>query len=300
MSVISKKSQLTFDSLDGTDLLLKDESEDSNDLRIMDSQHPEESVEESTEVVLDVDEDSKPDIILTLDRVPGGLDQEEIEEEELSVEEPEEVVVDDDPWSWNISGFLPWLSKMMQSVPRHSGRDTVGLERAMSYLEAVDREISKAVRMDLNNGIAIDAVEKARDEIQRGLERLEERLEKVRATKYPRKKRKVKKSDYEQGGLVKEAQKATHVGGIVVSVPLFISHIARTLINGLVSGGHDIEDMMKKLDGKYKFTDREKAEILQLLSDMNYPVRRDRGFMMDEEVDTTSSDNFDWNANYPA
>ena len=39
---------------------------------------------------------------------------------------------------------------------------------------------------------------------------------------------------------------------------------------------------------------------MQLLEDMNYTVRRDRGFLRDEEIDTTKSDNMDWAANYPA
>lgn len=305
---IAKKSQL-LDSLDGSDIFLEEPLEDTHDLRMDDSARNLPSILEGLledhgddgEFMLHVDQESDGDVVLTLDKIPGGLDQEDIVEEAIEVEEPEEVEVSDDPWAWTVKGFIPWLSKMMQGVPTHSGKDTVGLERAMAYLEALDKEISRAVRNDLNNDIAIDAVEKARDEIQRGLERLEDRLEKVKATKYPRKgKKKTKKAEEEHDALVKEAQKATHVGGIVVSVPLFISYVARLLINGMVSGGHDIEDMFKKADQKFKFTDREKAEVMQLLSDMNYPVRRDRGFLPEEEIDTTSSDNYDWAAGYHA
>lgn len=256
--------------------------------------------EEATLTLTDTDGDGDKELVLTLPHVPGGLDQEEIEEAELEVEEPKDIEISDDPWGWSVKAFLPWLSKKMQGIPSHSGRDTAGLERAIAYLERLDREISKAVRLDLDNEIAIDALEKARDEIQRGIERLEDRLEKVKSSKYPGKKKKLKKAaEANEEGLVKEG-KATHVGGIVVSVPLFISYLARVLINGTVSAGHDIEDMFKKLDKKFKLTDREKAELMQLLSDMNYPVRRDRGFLVDEEIDTTSSDNFDWAANYPA
>jgi hypothetical protein len=263
-----------------------------------------EEPEEEDDISLEIEE-PEAELVLTLDKIPGGLDQDEIveEPEELEVEEPEEVKVSDDPWDWGGSAknFLPWLSKMMQGIPVHSGRDTAGLERAIAYLEAVDREISRAVRIDLNNEIAIDSVEKARDEIQRGLERLEERLEKVKSSKYPKKGKKgKKKADAEQEGLIKEAQKATHVGGIVITVPLFTSYLARVCINGMVSAGHDIEDMFTKLAKRYKLSEREQAELVQLLSDMNYPLRRDRGIPLDEEIDTSSSDNFDWAANYRA
>lgn len=305
---IAKKSQL-LDSLDGSDILLESPSfEDENDLRmdsdavmLLDDEFSEEDSNQldmggDGEIVFEIG----PELSLSLEKVPGALDQEDIlPEEEIVVEEPEEIEVNDDPWSWSVKEFLPWLDKMMKQVPTHSGKETVGLERAIAYLQKVDKEISKAVRSDFNNNIDIDMVEKARDEIQRGIERLEDRHEMVATNKYRKKKNK-KKADDESDELVKEAQKATHVGGIVVSVPLFISHLARVLINGMVSGGHDIEDMFDKLEKKYKLTDREKAELVQLLQDMNYPVRRDRGFMLDEEVDTRSSDNFDWSANYSA
>lgn len=257
------------------------------------------------EVEIHVDDDlDGNDVSLTLDSIPGAADQtdwvEEPDDNQLAVTEEEEVVVDDDPWKWkSLKEFIPWLDKMMKGVPTHSGRDSAGLERAIAYLEALDKEISRAVRTDLNNEIAIDAVEKARDEIQRGLERLYDRLDKVKSSKYPKKK-KTKKSEEEQEGLVKEAQKATNIGGIVITVPLLISGLARVCINGMVSAGHDIEDMFKKLSKKYELTNREKFELIQLLQDMNYPVRRDRGFLLDEEIDTSSSDNFDWAANYHA
>lgn len=270
----------------------------AGDLVVLDDEHPEEEHVHTPQIVV-----NEPEYELKLDKVPGGIDQDDIvvEEPESIAVEDEDVEVNDDPWSWTTKSFIPWLSKMMKSVPTHSGKDTAGLERAISYLEAVDREISKAVRMDLNNDIAIDSVEKARDEIQNGLERLQDRLDKVKSSKYPKRdKGKKKKGDEEQDGIVKEAQKATHVGGIVVTVPLLISGLARVCINGMVSAGHDIEDMFKKLAKKYDLTAREKFELVQLLQDMNYPVRRDRGLLLDEEFDARSSDNYDYAANYQA
>ncbi len=295
--------------LDGEDVVLTDE--DTNDLRIQEFPTTNSVVEllsgvdddisivelpsEKGDFTVSEEELHSEPLILTLDLVPGGADQDEIE---LQVEESDDVEITDDPWAWTVKGFLQWLSKKMQGVPSHSGRDTVGLERAIAYLEQLNREISRAVRADLNNEIAIDAVEKARDEIKRGIDRLEDRLDKINNSKYPKSKKKTKKAEFDPS-LVKEG-KATHVGGIVVSVPLFISYLARVMINGMVSGGHDIEDMFKKLDKKFKLTDREKAELMQLLMDMNYPVRRDRGFLFDEEMDFRSSDNFDFGANYDA
>jgi hypothetical protein len=251
------------------------------------------------------------ELIFFLPSVPGADDDSEIvvepEESELEVEPEEPVEVEPpDPWDWaghgGHGGFLHWLQAMMENVPRHSGRDTTGLEKAISYFEALDKEITKAMRSDFKNEISSAKAEEARAQIEDGLERLMDRLERVRVTKYKRhakKSKQNKKADEQNGMLVKEAQKATHVGGIFVSVPLFISRLARICINGMVSAGHDIERTFTKLSEKYDLTKREQAELLQLLADMGYPVRRDRGYDIDEDMDITSSDNFDWMANYP-
>ena len=90
------------------------------------------------------------------------------------------------------------------------------------------------------------------------------------------------------------------MGSIVITVPLFISSIARSCINGMVSAGHDIEDIFKKLAKEYDLTKREKLELIQLLSDMNYPIRRDLGMPLDQEIDTASSDNVNWSQQFYA
>jgi len=243
-------------------------------------------------VEFNIEESDDGELVLTLDKVPGGDDQEDIEEPtEIEVEPEEEVEVVQDPWSWDLTAFLPWLSEKMQGVPRHSGRDTSGLERAISYLERLDKEISKAVRSDLDNQLAIDAVEKARDEIKDGIERLQDRLEKIVNTKYKKNK---KKADEEDNNMLIKQAKSTHVGGIVVSVPLFISTLARLCINGYVSAGHDIEKIFTKLSKEYKLSNREELEMMQLLSDMGYPVRTDLGMLNEKEIDPTSPDNVNW------
>ena len=259
----------------------------------------------------EVIEEDQNDLVFTMPSVPGALDQSEIVLEE---DGPAEIEVSDkdgdgevevamsDPWDWKSHGlgnFLKWLMGMMKGVPPHSGRDTGGIERAIAYFEALDKEITKAMRSDYKNEIDSAKAEEARAEIENGLERLVERLEKLRTTKYNRYKKKAKGESFmADETLVKEAQKATHVGGIVITVPLFISRLARICINGTVSAGHDMEDMFERLSKKYKLTTREQAELMQLLQDMNYPIRRDRGFDLDEEIDETSSDNYDWAGNF--
>lgn len=253
--------------------------------------------EEPLEVIIDID----------FSDLPGAPEGTTDPEPVIEVKDTEDnLTVDEDPaksaknekWDWGKrgpTGFIAWVKERCDDVPRHSGYDSAGLERAIAYLDRLDGEVSKAMRMDLDGELDADQIEKVRAIIDNGVERLQDRLDKVKSSK---KKTRKKKSGLEVEGLVKEAQKVTGVQGIYIVAPLFASRIARVCINGMVSAGHDIEDLYARQVKKYNLNDREQAEVMQLLADMGYPLRQDRGFMPDEEVDTTSSDNMDWAANY--
>ena len=66
----------------------------------------------------------------------------------------------------------------------------------------------------------------------------------------------------------------------------------------MVSAGHDIEDLFERQAKYYSLDKREKAQVIQLLDDMGYAMRRDRGFMPEDDINVQDSDNFDWAANY--
>jgi hypothetical protein len=201
-------------------------------------------------------------------------------------------------WDWSKrgpTGFIAWVKERCDDVPKHSGYDTAGLERAVAYLERLDNEVSRAMRMDLDGDLDADQIEKVRAVIDNGVERLNDRLDKIKSSK---KKSKKKKADFESDDLIKEAQKITGVQGIFVTVPLLISRIARVCINGMVSAGHDIEDLFDRQVKFYKLNDREQAEVLQLLSDMGYNVRQDRGFMPNEQLEVDDVNGMDFAANY--
>lgn len=248
----------------------------------------------------------EPDAIeIVIGDLPGAPDHTpdpqapviEVSEEDSKDDENEAKSKKPEKWDWaskGATGFVTWVKERLDDVPKHSGYDTAGLERAISYMDKLDNEISRAMRMDLDGELDANKVEEVRAKIEDGISRLQERIEKVKSSK---KKPKKKKAELDPS-LVKEAQKITGVSGIVVTVPLLISRVARVCINGMVSAGHDIEDMFERQVKKYKLNDREQAEVMQLLADMGYALRRDRGYLADEGTDPASSDNFDWAANY--
>ena len=251
---------------------------------------------------LEVKEPAEFEIVVEeLPGAPEGTKDPEIievvDEEKSTKDDNEAKSKKDSKWDWGkngAEGFVVWVKERLEDVPKHSGYDSAGLERACSYLEKLDNEISKAMRMDVDGELDADKVEEIRSKIDEGLNRLYDRLDKVKKSKKSSRK---KKSEFE-AELIKEAQKAAGVKGTFVVVSLLISRLGRIIINGLVSGGHDASDMFQKLSKKYKLNDREQAELMQYLWDSGFPMREDRGYMLDEEVDYSSSDNYDWAANY--
>lgn len=243
------------------------------------------------------DQDSPDEIVFVLDQIPGAPQAQDViieeDPEEDSVKENDDEESGD--WDWKPHNFLDWLQKMFKNIPQHSGYDTTGLEKAIAYFEALDRQITKAMRTDFKNEIDSSKAEEAREQIENGMERLIERLEKVRSSKYKRHSK--KKAWFETNSIVKEAG-TTNITGITITVPLLISRIARVCINGMVSAGHDLEDMYHRQVKEYNLDKREQAELSQLISDMGYPLIQDRGYPVGEPVDIGRSDNFDFMAQY--
>lgn len=252
------------------------------------------------------------DVEIVVEELPGapaGTKDPELEvyEEPINAEEKEDSndakkSSKDSKWDWSshgADGFVQWIKNRLADVPKHSGFDSAGLQRAQAYMEKLDNEISKAMRMDLDGSLDANMVEKVRSELDEGLSRLQSRLDKVMDSKKSSKKRK-KSAEYEvdEDGFIKEAQKITGVQGIYVTVPLLISRIARVCVNSSVSAGHDINYTFQNQVKKYKLNEREQAETVQLLEDMGYTIRGDRGFLQDETIEVTDSDNFDWMSNF--
>jgi len=216
------------------------------------------------------------EIFFKLDLIPGATEDDFIEEEpEVEVEEKiqEEPI---DSWDWQRQGgtgsFLDWIKKMFDGVPKHSGKDTTGIERAISYFERLDREISTAMRKDFKREIDASKAEQAREEIEKGLNSLLERLEKLRSKKFRKNKN---KKAFKEFGLIKEGETST-TGKIVITVPYFISNIARTCIEATVQAGKDIEECFNKMAENWDLDNREKFQVATLIKDMGYPLMLDR------------------------
>ena len=204
-------------------------------------------------------------------------------------------------WDWKkaledgTDHFVVWIKERLDDVPKHSGYDKAGLERAVAYLEKLDNEISKAMRLDLDGKLDADKIEDVRSKIDDGVERLHARVDKI-----SKKKGKRKKASFDDG-IVKEAQKLPSINGITVVVPLLISRCARVCINGMVSAGHDMMDLYKQQVDKFDLNIREQAELQQLIMDMGYATASfDRGYLAGKEDRDLEVGEFDMMSSYQA
>lgn len=71
--------------------------------------------------------------------------------------------------------FLKYINDIVNKIPQHSGKTTAGCERAISYLNDCDRQISKAVKEDMSCDIDDMEVEKVRKNIRGMVKKLKKR-----------------------------------------------------------------------------------------------------------------------------
>lgn len=245
----------------------------------------------------------------TVGELPGVDQLDPDFEKELEVSEDDgkkedKAEVKDKPmlkWDWEArwkkdgaKGFFAWAKEILDSIPRHSGKDEAGLHRATAYLERFCDEVAKAMKKDLDGELDADKIEKMCAEAEDGIERLHARLDKIKKKKSTKKTKKAE----EELEMIKIAQKTPNIMGIVITVPLFISRIARVIVNGMVSAGHDAEVLFDEQVKKYKLNEREQAELMMHLFDMNVPMRQDRYYLRGEESRMEEGKG-DWMSNYP-
>jgi hypothetical protein len=260
----------------------------------------------SKEDVIEMHEPKETEIVFKLPPLPGSDHEVPIEvstDDPIEVEEKkddndlqEATLEVSDPWDTSKikpEHILEWAVERLNNLPRHTGKETTGMERVIACLKRINSEMSKATSRDLAGNINISKLEEIRREIHRGINDLEDAISKIENTQY-----KKKKADGEDDKIIKEA-KQMKIDGIVITVPLLISTLASVLINGMVSAGHSPKDMYEKLVKDCGLSKREEIELSSLLQHMGYDMPlRDRWTPMGTSVDTASENNLDFSAQY--
>lgn len=179
----------------------------------------------------------------------------------------------------DISKFHEYLARKYQDIPKHDGESVAGCERAIVYLDKLDREISKNIREDEEHILDIDVMSEYQQMIMKDVVLLKDHIKKLKR-KFKENAITEKKADsLNEDGIVKSSNltKEAAATKLYLTVDPFIRAICGILINSVVSAGKPFEKVYEYLVKKYEITAREELEILQVLMDMGQPIFKDRG-----------------------
>lgn len=203
-------------------------------------------------------------------KLPGSdsyihdIDDDEIEKESLGYK--------DDP---KPEKFFEYLVAAFDDIPRHSGDSIAGCERAIAYLNDLDKEILMNIKGDKDHVLDIDKLNEYQEKILAGILELNKRVKSLKE-KIKDKVKEEKKAFDVSDMITKEAAGTMK---IYLSVSPFIKAICGILINSVVSAGKPFDLVYDYLKTKYEIKPREELEILEVLKDMGQPIFKDRGSM---------------------
>jgi hypothetical protein len=200
-------------------------------------------------------------------------------------------------------------------IPRHDGTSTVGCERAISFLDRMNGDISRAIRDDHENVLDIEKLEEVRVNIMRDVLVLKDHLGKLKkniknthnegkqslaSTGVPDWEspsgKVVPYSELKEGADI--SKQASTPNNIVIAVSPFERAISGMMINAHVSSGHPMEEVYASLKKKYDLTDREELSIMQLCMDSGFHIFKDRGSYSEESAGDGEKRGIDFVRNY--
>lgn len=210
------------------------------------------------------------------DLIPGSnVSMKEVNGEE---EEKETDYVNDG----DLSKFMEYItSEYPSKIPPHDGRTTVGCEKAISFLDKLNSQISRAVQEDVESLLDLEKLEEIRGSIVRDVITLKDHLNSL---KKKLKDQHSKKASNKPpmwvdsfGKKVELTKEAATPSNVVISITPFERAISGMMINAHVSAGKPMAEVYEALKEKYDLTDREELAILQICMDSGFPLFKDRG-----------------------
>lgn len=265
----------------------------------------EDIAEEATEIHEDFKEmlDEHGDMPLS-DLLPGS----EVSSKDLDDDDDEkETDYENDK---DLSKFMDFVSDQYPGkIPKHDGTSTVGCERAISFLDRLNGNISKAIREDHESILDIAKLEDVRLNIMRDVLVLKDHLSKLKKQIKDSHSKKASIPDwkspsgasvsYEELRRREELRKiAATPNNLVIAVSPFERAISGMMINAHVSSGHPMEEVYASLKKKYDLTDREELSIMQLCMDSGFHIFKDRGSYSEEPAGDGEKRGIDFVRNY--
>lgn len=249
--------------------------------------------EELEDIGEELDEivEENPDVTLG-DMIPGtSISSRDIDGEEEEVET--DYANDKD-----LSKFMEYITgQYPASIPSHDGRTTVGCERAISFLERLNSDISRAIKDDVDGILDLAELESVRANIMHDVIKLKQHLgnlkKKLKEVSAKTNESEIPLWKNSQGKLVdalKMEKSASVPNNLVIAVTPFERAITGIMINSHVSAGRPMADTFEALKEKYDISEREELAIMQICMDSGFPIFKDRGTVGSEDDDGTALD----------
>lgn len=258
------------------------------------------------------------------------IEEDAKDDEKEDVAEEEEKEEDGDEWDGDHNKLLGFIMKGYGRIPRHRGT-ILGCQRAHCFLKNLLDVLSKGLRSDLKGQISEDDAENMRIKILKDMAALDDRVSYLSDKKFASEDpdmektsviinscekcgtllwknasgedeclvcngKGIEKDSKRKDDMKKEAATAT----IQLIASPFVHGVASVIINSKVSGGKDVEKVFKKMAEKYGMNERERFEVIHLLSQMGFPLYLDRGRIGEGNYDHTDGEGVDWLTNYNA
>lgn len=190
----------------------------------------------------------------------------------------------------NVKSFMKYVESMYPGgIPAHDGKSTLGCERAIRFLDGINKEISSAIKKDMEDVLDVVRLEEVRVSIMKDLIVLKDHLTKLKSgLKDMKKSASIEKEAFE--GMEEDIEmvydrmieneameKKAFSPKLRVVVTPFERAISGILINSVVAGGKPFEEVFEFLKKKYDLDERDELSIMQVVMDSGFPIFKDRG-----------------------
>lgn len=256
------------------------------------------NLDDASEIAGDIDSEFGDEKIADL--LPGSEASAGHEEDEDNLKDTDYVNDGD------LSKFMQYISEAYPAkIPQHDGKSMLGCERATTFLERLNNEISRAIRDDVDGVLSddINSLEEIRINIMKDVLVLKNHLSGLKKKFKEKHEKKAAplwidgsgKSIKIDGEISKSASTPSNM---MIAISPFERAISGMLINSTVSAGYDMEEVYDFLKEKYKLTDREELAIMQIVSDSGYHIFKDRGTFSGGKDDKDANRGVDFMKNY--
>jgi len=248
--------------------------------------------------LISVAEEDAPNYQMNFQDVAG-------EQEAREVKQPE---TQEKPQGWlqtkEVKQFVQFLDEQMSHIPtlQHAQGNLSKMENAAARWKKLNNYCSEAMRSDFDGSLDVDDVDKKRQQIEYNMDALQDAIDGLHAMKQTRRnQRRRRRADEDLDDTLTKEAGTPSFQGFQVNITPFHRAIVSGMINGVVSGGRNMNDLWTDAKKKYEMNPREELEILQIMADMGYPEFKDRLRFGEKDEDPSRESGFgEWPSQYYA